>query len=298
VEQQLGSSSVIDIAYVGTAGRHLMMYYNLNRQLFSQPSGTRLYPQLGDINAQDARGNSAYHGLQAQFERRFSAGLQFRAAYTWSHAIDDTNGAFDAVQPQDLNNFRLERASSSYDTRHRLVISSLYELPFGHGRRFAGQMPALAEQVLGGWQVNGILVVQTGFPFNVTTPGQPSGQSPFVRPDVVGSPKVYPGTPSHYFDTAAFVAVPVSADGVLLRPGTAGRNLLVGPGTRNLDFSLFKDFRIERVITQFRAEFFNLTNTPQYGQPQAQVGAGDFGTIRTTRLSSERQIQFALRLIW
>jgi len=298
VEKQVGSSSVFNIAYVGTAGRHLMMYYNLNRQQFGRPSGTRLFPELGDINAQDSRGNSVYHGLQTQFERRFSGGLQLLAAYTWSHAIDDTNGAFDAVQPQDLGNLRLERASSSYDTRHRFVVSSLYQLPFGRGRRFAQQMPAVVEKVLGGWQANGILVVQTGFPFSVTTPGQPSAQSPFVRADVVGTLKVYPGNPNRYFDTTAFAAAPVAADGVLLRPGTAGRNLLVGPGTRNLDFSLFKDFRVERVTAQFRTEFFNLTNTPQYGQPQAQVGSGDFGAIRSTRLSSERQIQFALRLIW
>lgn len=293
VQRQVGAANVFSLAYVGTAGKRLTSYYNLNRQAFNAPAGTRQFPQLGGVNVQETRGSSIYNSLQAQLERRFTQGLQFRAAYTWSHAIDDTNGAFDARQPADIRNFRLDRGSSSFDTRHRLVVSSLYEVPYGRGRTFGTNLPALLDHVVGGWQINGILTFQSGFPFDLTTPGDPGD----VRPDLVGPIQIDRDNPDRYFNTKAFARVPTNADGVLLRPGTLGRNVLVGPGTRQLDFSIFKNFPLtERIKTQFRTEVFNLTNTPQFGQPNGDITSANFGRIQSTRFASERQIQFALRL--
>ena len=143
-----------------------------------------------------------------------------------------------------------------------------------------------------------ILTVQSGFPFDLQTFGQPQ----FVRPDAIGEAKVFPGEPDHYFDTSAFARVPTGPGDVLVRPGNLGRNVLIGPGTRNLDLSLFKNFHItERFTSQLRAEAFNISNTPQFANPNPagqDITSGDFGRIRGTRLSSERQIQFALRLLF
>src|SRR6202158_3597591 len=294
IQHQLTKDTVVAAGYVGSFGRKLTRYYNINRQFFNAPNGTRMFPKLSDVNIQDTEGASNYNSLQAQVERSFSRGLQFLASYTYAHAIDDATGPFDGPSPQDVRNLRLERGNSQLDMRHRFVFSSLYELPFGHGRAFGSNMHRVLDTFLGGWQVNGILTLQSGLPFNVFTSGGSPGD---VRADLVGSITTFPGHPEHYFDTTAFKPVPTKADGVLLRPGTLGRNAIVGPGTRLLDFSIFKDFRLtDRLITQFRTEFFNLTNTPQYLQPVGNMGSGDFGKIQSTRFSSERQIQFALRL--
>jgi len=294
LQHQLTSNTVIAVGYVGSFGRHLTRYYNINRQYFNTPAGTRLFSQLSDINVQDTEGSSNYNSLQAQVERNFTHGLQFMASYTYAHAIDDATGPFDGTSPQDVRNLKLERSNSQLDMRQRFTLSSLYQLPFGHGQRLGANLPKGIDWLLGGWQVNGVLTLQSGLPFNVYTNGGNPGD---VRADLVGKLSTNPGNPAHYFDTDAFRAVPTNSDGVLLRPGTLGRNALIGPGTKQLDFSTLKDFRVtERVITQFRAELFNLTNTPQYLQPVGNMGSGDFGKIQSTRFSSERQIQFALRV--
>jgi hypothetical protein len=146
--------------------------------------------------------------------------------------------------------------------------------------------------------VNGILTIQSGIPFNPTTPGSPGG-----RPDVVGNLTMNPGNTSQYFNIAALAPVPLSSDGVMLFPGTLGRNVLIGPGIRNVDMSLFKAFTItERVHFEFRAEAFNIANHPQFGQPNADITntsrTSGFGTITGTLLDSERQIQFAAKVIF
>jgi hypothetical protein len=292
VQRQLDANTALSVGYVGTHGDNLMTYYNLNRQAYNAAPGTRRFPNLGNVNVQDTLGESSYHSLQTQLERRLSRGVQLLAAYTWGHAIDDSPGAFDNVSTRvDFANFQLERGNSSLDVRHRFVLSSIYELPFGRGRRFGNDSPAVVDHVLGGWQLNGILTLQSGLPFDLVDPGNPE-----TRPDLIGDPNIA-GDPDRYFNRAAFARVPTNGAGVKLRPGTAGRNILVGPGTRQLDMSIFKEFSItERIRTQFRTEVFNVTNTPQYSQPNADITSGDFGRIRSTRLGTNRQIQFALRV--
>jgi hypothetical protein len=294
VEQQISPSTTGAIAYVGTVGRKLNSFYNLNRQAFNSAPGRRAFPQLGDVNVQNTRSTLSYNSLQAQMERRFTNGLQFLASYTWAHTIDDASGPFDGPGPQDINNLVGERGNSLLDVRQRFVVSSLFLLPFGRGQRFGGNMPAALNVVAGGWQMNGIVTFQTGLPFNLTTPGQPGD----VRPDVVGRIHTHPGRPQQYLDLSDFARVPTSSDGVLLRPGTLARNAIYGPGTKQLDLSLFKNFPLPEHAAQlqFRAEAFNLTNTPQYLQPNGDITSSGFGQITSTRFSSERQIQFALRV--
>lgn len=292
IQRQLTDDTVLSAAYVGTRGKNLTTYYNFNRQFYNAASGARPFTSLGNVNVQDTSGTSNYNSLQAQFERRFSKGWQFLASYTWAHAIDDSAGAFDnqtnRVDPRSLG---LERGNSSLDVRHRFVFSTLYQLPFGRGRQYGSDIPKALDYVLGGWQLNSILILQTGLPFDLVDPG-----SPETRPDIIG-PVTITGDPDMYFTTSAFARVPTNATGVKLRPGTLGRNVFYGPGTKNLDLSFFKDFNItERFKTQFRTEVFNLTNTPQFSQPNTDITSGDFGKIRSTRLGTNRQIQFALRV--
>jgi hypothetical protein len=292
IQRQLSDDTVLSAAYVGTRGRNLTTYYNLNRQFYNAANGARQFPNLGNVNVQDTSGTSNYNSLQAQLERRFSKGWQFLASYTWSHAIDDSAGAFDnqtnRVDPRLLE---LERGNSSLDVRHRFVFSTIYQLPFGRGREYGSDIPKALDYVLGGWQLNSILTLQTGLPFDLVDPGNPE-----TRPDIIGAVSVT-GDPDMYFTTSAFARVPTNGAGVKLRPGTFGRNVLYGPGTKNLDLSFFKEFNLtERFKTQFRTEVFNLTNTPQFSQPNTDITSGDFGKIRGTRLGTNRQIQFALRL--
>ncbi len=294
IQQELPAQWVLSVGYVGTSGHKLAAYYNVNRQLYGTAPGTRLFPQLGNVNVQETRGNSIYNGLQTQLERRFAQGFTFRGAYTWSHAIDEGNGAFDAGQPADFRNLRLERASSGLDVRHRMVLSGLWELPFGRGRKFGADINRAADVILGGWQLNGIWLWQTGFPVNVTMNQDPDNN----RPDVVGPIVINEGNPDRYIERSAFREVG-RVNGVMLRPGTLGRNALRGPGSNQLDASLFKQFRFtERFRTEFRAELFNVTNTPQYANPEGFLGSGNFGRITSTRFATNRQMQLALRLLF
>jgi hypothetical protein len=293
VQREVMRNTLFSIAYVGAAGRHLIDYYNMNNQLFDLPNGARLFPNLGSVTVEDARGNSIYHGLQAELSRRFSSGLQFTASYTFSRTIDDGGGAY-GKNPQDFMNSALDRGLADQDVRNRFVFSGIWDLPIGKGRHFASHMNRAEEPVIGGWQLNAIWTVQSGLPFSLSTPGAPGG-----RPNVIGNLTTNPGNTQQYFNTHAVAQVPLTADGVMIAPGTLGRNTLIGPGMNSLDLSLFKNFAItERIKLEFRAEAFNIANHPQYANPNTDITAANFGQITSTLLSSERQIQFAARVFF
>ncbi len=131
----------------------------------------KAYPNLGSVTVQANIGNSVYNSLQAEFERRLTNGLQFRASYTFSRSIDNSPGAFDAVGPQDIRNLHLERAISGFDATHVLVASGLYELPFGKGKQFGKSWSGAVDEILGGWQLNGIFTASSGLPFSVYVGG-------------------------------------------------------------------------------------------------------------------------------
>jgi hypothetical protein len=294
VQHQLPQSIVMSVGYVAAAGHHLIDRYNIANQLFKTSGGTHLYPGMGSIDVQDARGNSIYNGLQAQVSRRFSNGLQFNAAYTFSKTIDDGEGA-NAVKEQIFQSIPLDRGLSEQDVRHRFVLSGVYELPFGRGRKLANSINKAEDAFIGGWQLNAILTLQSGLPFTPTTPGNPSD----ARPDVVGNLTTNPGNTQEYFNIKALAPAPVNADGVLLRQGTLGRNVLIGPGVNTIDLSMHKNFTLtERFKLEFRAEAFNIANHPVYSNPNTDITAGNFGQITGTLQSSERQLQGVLRLFF
>jgi hypothetical protein len=293
VQHQLPQSVVVSAAYVGVAGRHLIDRYDLANQLFNTPAGTHLFPGMGIVDVQDARGNSIYHSLQVEASRRFSHGVQFTGSYTFSRTIDDGSGAFATEQIR--QSLQLDRALADQDLRHRFVFSGTYELPFGKGKMFANHVSKPLDTIVGGWRLNTIITLQSGLPFSLTTPGSPSN----ARPDVIGTLSTHPGNTQRYFDTSAVAPAPTNSGGVLLRQGTLGRNTLIGPGARTVDLSISKTTPLkERFKLEFRAEAFNLFNHPVYNNPNTDISAGNFGQITGTQLSSERQLQGVIRLIF
>ncbi len=294
-QRQLTENTAIDIGYVGTRGENLATYYNLNRQLLGQPNGTRQFPNLGDVNVRDDNGHSRYDSLQVQLERRFTRGLQYILAYTWSKTKDNSPGAFDNVgyRPQDPRNIELEYANSNLDIPQRLVFSWLYELPWGRNRRWGSDMPRALDFLIGGLQLNGIVTLQSGQVFNIIARGAGPDD---VRVDLISDP--FANVPAgRYFNPAAF-ANPPSVGGVFTRVGTLERNSLRGPSVKTLNLGLAKNFFFtERFRTTLRAEFFNVTNTPQFNTPNTDISnAGAFGFFQGTRLGTNRQIQLGLRM--
>jgi len=303
LQRSLGSDIVLSVAYVGTLGRKLRWVYDEN----VPPPGPgpvqqrrpffNVVPNVVTLLVNHPEASSTYHSLQISAEKRFARGLAFLGSYTWSHWIDNaTSEAGYGAQgpnPQDIRNRRAERGNSPADLRHRLVLSWIYELPFGEGKRW-GSSDLVVAKILGGWQVNGIATLQSGLPFTPVLAAATTNTGTGSRPDRIGNGALPRSerTLIRFFDTSAFTTP------AQFTYGNAGRDILIGPGFVNFDFSLFKNFRLTETRTlQFRSEFFNLFNTPQFGLPNATFGTSGFGRI--SLLAGEmRQIQFSLKFVF
>ena len=302
LQQQLWANDVLSIAYVGQAGAHIFALPNINQAIPGPGSiaSRRPYPNLGDGTVIGPWGNSSYQSFQASYEHKLSTGLTFLGAYTWAHSIDDTSGTgSEAFQnPYDLHAYR---GNSTFDVRHNLVLSWTYELPFGHGKRFLNTSNALLQQVVGGWQLNSIDTFQTGTPFTVTMLSSllNAGSGP-QWPNRIASGATANQSITHWFDPLAF-----TSPGSYIY-GNSGRNILTGPGTQEVDLSLFKNFALgaqEARRLQFRAEAFNVFNTPQFNNPNAQIGYSGVAQITSAGSPAlfqrtSREIQLALKLYW
>jgi len=301
VEHELPWSLLLKTSYVGNLGRHLDTTFNLNQAVpGSGPVNNRrpffaVRPALADVTWAVSDGTASYHALQFSATKRLMHGLSGLLSYTWGHSIDTVGQSFgggaDGPLPQDPRNRLADRGNSPFDIRHRLTIAWNYALPFGEGHRWlSGGGPA--EYVLGGWQVNGINSFQTGLPFTPTLNATTVNTGTGSRPDRIGDGTLSNPTVDRWFDTSAF-ATPAA-----FTYGNSGRNILYGPGRVNFDFSLFKEFGIkEGSRLQFRAECFNVFNTPQFDLPNAAIGAGNAGTI-TGIVGTPRQIQFGAKVIF
>lgn len=288
---------LIRAATVGNLGRHLYNTWNANQAIpGSTALNTRrplysLDPAISDVSYFTTDGLSEYYAFQLTVNKRFSNGVSAILGYTWSHSIDDVplefGGGSSGPQPQDPRNIAAERGNSITDMRHRLTMSYLWELPFGNGKRLLNRR-GVTDWVLGGWQMNGILTVQTGLPFSPVLQTSTTNTGTGSRPNVVG-PVTYARTLQNWFSTSAFgTPAPYTY-------GNAGRDILFGPGRWNWDMSLFKDFVIhEQTRFQLRAEGFNIFNHPQFGQPNASIGNPQAGTITST-VGNPRQLQMGLR---
>ncbi len=288
---------LIRTAFVGNLGKHLYNNWNANQAIPGATSlNTRrpLYsidPNVSDVTYFATDGLSDYYAFQLTADKRFGKGVSALLAYTWSHAIDDVplefGGGAAGPQPQDPRNIFAERGNSIIDLRHRLTLSYLWELPFGKGKAFLNR-GGVVNWVLGGWQTNGILTVQSGLPFSPVLQTSTTNTGTGSRPNVVGSVN-YPKTLQHWFDPSAF------ASPAPYTYGNAGRDILVGPGRTNWDMSLFKNFVIrEQTTFEFRAEAFNVFNHPQFGLPNPTIENAQAGAITST-VGNPRQLQLALR---
>jgi Carboxypeptidase regulatory-like domain/TonB dependent receptor len=286
VQRQLDNNSFASLAYVADRGKNLVRNFNANQQLFGIDNAlptSRLFANLGSINVQDTHGNSTYNSLQAQYERRFAHGWQFLGGFTWSKTLDDSCGDLDVCNPQLYTNYRLEHGRADIDQNYRLTLSSLYELPIGRGKRWGSNWSTPVNWIAGGWQINGIYTLQSGLPFSVSANGTPSN----ARADQVGKPAINTGfvpgadqsRPANTYVSPAAFALPAAtlyADGNIVfgAPGTAGRNILRGPGSSNLDFAIFKNLSVtERIKVELRGQAYNLTNTPHFGNPNGNLGS-------------------------
>jgi hypothetical protein len=298
--QQQVSSYLLDANYVGTKGTHLATNYDYNT-LFAGVVGSsvasrRPVPGFGTLTYQTSMGNSDYNALQVRVERRYASGLAMLVSYTYSKSIDLSGGGLVAdIHLRDVRDVGLERALSSSDMRHRFVVAYMYDLPFGHGQRFNITNPAL-NAVAGDWQLNGITTVHSGQPITpqLSTSSANTGDP---RPNRIANGNLPSDqqSVSHWFDTSAFVRPP---DGTF---GNAGRDVIESPGAVNFDFSALKKFPVKKLgeagLIQIRAEFFNILNHPQFGQPNARVDipAGASITYLTTPM---RTIQFGVKVIF
>ena len=247
-------------------------------------------------NAND--GVSHYNSLQAQLNYRAARGLNLTTSYTWAHDIDNTDGylGFYAISQLDVYDHALNKGNSGLDQRNVFVASAVYDLPFGRGQRFAGNLDHGLDAVLGGWQLNTVVQAETGTPFSIVYPSYGGVFS--QRADATGIIRT-PHSVTGAFFTGSF-APPTGLQ------GNTGRNEFFGPGVAEGDVSLFKNFAVsERFKAELRAEVFNVTNTPQFTGPDTNPNDGTngvadginggFGRIGGTRQASERQMQMAVR---
>ena len=302
IQRDMGWNSVMEIAYIGSKGNRLTDNYNGNQPVTDpRPNINRLsrrpFKFVGDSNISFTNSNarSAYHALTAKWDRRFSNGLGFLAAYTWGHALADSGTTLSGGPGNRTPHQSLEYAHASFDVRHRFVLSGNWQLPIGKN------LTGAARTIAGGWQLNGIMTLQTGNYFSVGTSRAVCSCSGTTRPDPVAGkdPNAAPSggrTPDEWFDTSAFMDPAPGTFGML------GNYSNIGPPTRTVDLSLFKDFRInERMKAQFRVESFNLMNTPQFTDVRRigrTHGDGGFGRISAASDGSNRQLQLAVRFMF
>jgi hypothetical protein len=303
LERQIGANMSADVAYVGTKMDHLATNFQANQTPLG--GGTVAFPVVNQINEYAFIGSGRYNGLQTRLVRRFANGMNFTAAYTYSKTTDNSNGAFStngngniiAVGQGGNALLRTNDGNADGDIRNFFTFSSLYELPFGKGKSFASNLPGAMDYIVGGWQLNNVVTLSSGSPFNYTI----GGNNVNVRPDLV-SYKMG-GTGANTYLTAVFKAPPGNGDWT--RQGTLARNFFHGPGYYTWDASMAKTFKVtERVNTIFRAEVFNLLNHPEFTNPSASGGVPYDGTstgvvtfnLNSPRQNSQRQMQFALRV--
>jgi carboxypeptidase family protein/TonB-dependent receptor-like protein len=252
----------------------------------------RPYPQFTDIIPLYSSGASSnYHALQVSFSKRLSRGILIDGNYTWAKNIEE------GLTHQDSYNIRGDRGLATIDIAHRFVISYLYELPFGKGRKFGSNAPGLLDAIIGGWQFNGITNFQSGTPLTITANNTAGLFNPLTRPNTNGKDPRLGGKVDErlnkYFDTSVY-SQPAAFTFGNVGPTVNIRN----DGVRSFDLSLFKQFApTEKMRVQFRVEALNAFNTPRFGSPTTSVTSNTFGQI-TSQANSPRQLQFGLKILW
>ena len=301
IGQRLATYTTFSLAYVGSHGGRLDLGGRRNTAKFPGPgdaatvASRRPFPYIAPTSYDDSTGNSNYNALQLKLNRTTGKGLTYLIAYTWSKSIDlacSGNYGVEGCELQNAYNPRGDRSVSGFDLTHIFSGSFNYELPFGDGKFFNPSNNVL-RHLTDGWQVNAIVVLHSGVPFDVIYQGDLANTgNTFVRPNLVGDPNLKQRTTAEWINTGAF-AIPSP-----YTFGDLGRNSLRSDWYRALDCSLFRRFRIrERLQLEFRAEAFNATNTAVFSAPANVINGPNFGVVTSTA-NSPRQLQVALKLIY
>jgi len=304
LQQELPSQMALEVGYQGNHSSHQLLqpdfnaFPNLGTTASINSNDLRPLPEFGSISGTATFGFGNYDALTAKLDKRFSRGLQFVSAYTWGHAMANSGTTLSGSSGfgyRDNTNISTSYANAAWDIRHNFTTGFNYEIPFGRGKTYGGNMNRALDAIAGGWMVNGIFTFHTGQPFTVRSNGC-QGVWASCFPDLVPGkdPNAAPSggrRPGQWFDTSNFLP-PASLTG-----GNLGLQTNYGPSTRNVDFSIAKNFKFtERWRLQFRGESFNIANTPQFSLPNNNRQDPTFGVVTSTSAGSERHIQFALRL--
>ena len=304
LQRELHKDLLVEVNYVGAKGTKLVMKRNLNQP----PPGPgdindrRPIQGFSDILFVSSDASSIYHSLQLRVEKRYTHGLSLLGAYTYSKSLDNVSAFLESKgndnTPQNSYDIAAERGPSDFDLRQRVSGSLIYDLPFGPERRWKVGEGKVVKTLVSGWQLSSIVTFQSGRPFTPrlgtdnSNTGNVGGFFAHDRPDVVGDPNLEVRTPDRFFNTDAFAIAPSYTF------GNAGRNILIGPGLSNFDVALLKHFELSGSRSlQFRAEFFNLMNHPNFQLPESFIdNPATFGRILSAGPS--RQIQFGLKFLF
>lgn len=300
-QRELFSGVTAQVGYVGTLASGQQGFINVNAGLPGTGNAGRPLSRFGitsDINMISPFGDTSYHALQTELKARSSHalyGIVYTLSRTMNYADNDGNPRIQLLQFKELN-----RGPAGYDRTHNLQTYWVWDLPFGKDRHWA--VNGLADMLIGGWQVNGVMSLLSGTPINIVqgtgfnlNAGGSAQYPDLVKPDVAISGGV--GVNNEYFDRSAYAVVNIPAD-QQQRFGNSGRNPIRGPGFWNVDFGLFKTVKIaDRVDIQFRAEAINVLNHPNFANPGGDISnAGTFGFITATTGTGERNLRFGLRI--
>jgi hypothetical protein len=303
VQHQIGNSIGAEAGYVGSRGEHLPIFIEVNPGLYSPgqtTAGARLFPAYALVRPTFSVAKSRYDSLQASLRMRPTHGLNFLASYTYGHAKDHVSGLNIGGEPRPVlpvtigdpasfdRALAFEWGDALFDVRQRFVVSFGAELPAPKS------MGAVVEHLIGGWQVNGIVQAQTGFPLSVTN-SQLDIRFLTNRPDATCDPNSNaPHTTDQWFNTSCFVARPLAQTGD--RPGNAGRNTIRGPGFTSSDLSLFKNVTFGKQRMQVRLEAFNVFNQVRFNNPSGAIGTANFGRI--TAAADGRVVQLGIKYLF
>lgn len=300
VQRQVTSSSSVDVTYVGNKTTHLNQNLGFNDPLPGSGNiqARRPYPQWGAFTYATFDENASYQALQAKYETRAWHGLNTLIAYAYSKCIDygtqQSGTTFTRV--------RLNRGPCDYDMPHTFAGSFDYELPFGRGKQILGNAHGLVNQLVGGWDLAGIVTLRSGLPFTPSISTDVANTGVGQRPNVVGAP-VMVGTPTCWFYTSANSSCVTQAPGAVnsfvlptaFTYGNSGRNILRADALKQVDLTLMKRFPItETKLFEFRAEIFNILNHPTFSAPSTAINTSSGGQVGGT-LNAARIIQLALK---
>jgi Carboxypeptidase regulatory-like domain len=314
IQRQLTPNWALEVGYLGGQSRHLQGFQDVNQSIpgtVGSAVSRAPYPGFSNIQYVHDSGVGNYNSLSVKATRRFHNGFSVIGSYTWSKSIDTTSGirvqGFDTLYPQNSYCLACERGLSAFDTRQRIVTSVLYDLPVGKGRMLDVTNP-FANVIIGGWQVGGILTLQSGTPGNLTIGGVDNASTAaggYDRPNAAGvSPYLDNPTPSRYWNLDAFGEAPPG------QFGNVGRNAIQGPGIIGFDAEVHKQFKMpykEGHTLQFRFEAFNVMNHPNWAMPSLNILSGaarpglpgtaahaNFGVVTGTA-GAMRQLQLGLK---